>query len=84
MPRIEGSNLRPAWRFGRILNKLKTQTGFGPQIKMLICDERSRNVYENKENYDKMPDEMSDIYGKVKPILQKIADLKGQFGHCDW
>ncbi len=44
---------------------------------MLIYYEQSRYVYENKENYDKMPDEMSDIYGKMKPILQKIASLEG-------
>ena len=30
---------------------------------MLVYDVRSCYVYENKENYDKMPDEISDIYG---------------------
>jgi len=28
---------------------------------------------------DKMPDEKSDILGNVKPILQKISHLHGQF-----
>ena len=48
---------------------------------MLINCDQSRYVYENKENYDKMPGEMSDIYGKVKPILQKITNLEGQIAH---
>ena len=48
---------------------------------MLIYDERSWNVYENKQNYDKKPAEMSDIYSKVTCILQKIADFEGQFAH---
>ena len=46
---------------------------------MLIYDERSRYVYENKQNYDKMPGEISDIYGKAARFLPKIADFEGQF-----
>jgi hypothetical protein len=44
---------------------------------MLIYDERSRYVYENKQNNDIMPDEMSDIHGKVTRTLQQIADFQG-------
>jgi len=36
-------------------------------------------VYENKESIDKMPDEKSGICARLKPILQKITDLEGQF-----
>lgn len=46
---------------------------------MLFLYERSLNVYENKGNYDRMSLEMSDIYGKLTPILRKIAELEGQF-----
>ncbi len=77
MPKMEGSNLGPSWRFGHHLNKQKVTNRAWPRKEMLIYYEQSRYVYENKENYDKMPDEMSDIYGKMKPILQKIASLEG-------
>jgi hypothetical protein len=46
---------------------------------MLAYDVGSGNVYENKGSMDKMPDEKSDILGNVKPILQKISHLHGQF-----
>jgi hypothetical protein len=46
---------------------------------MLIYDEESRNVYENKQNHDKMPHEMSDIYVEIARILQRIAGWEGQF-----
>jgi hypothetical protein len=58
---MEGSNLRPARQFRHISNKQKVHTGKGPEKKMLIYDVQSRYVYENKENYDKMPDGISDI-----------------------
>src|SRR5271157_5986688 len=45
---------------------------------MLINDGRSRNVYENKQNNDKMPDEMSDICVESTRILQNISGLEGQ------
>jgi hypothetical protein len=60
---MQVSNPRPAWRFRHISNKQKVHTGKSPEIKMLVYDVRSCYVYENKENYDKMPDEISDIYG---------------------
>jgi hypothetical protein len=44
-----------------------------------IYDEQSHYVYENKQNCDKMPDEISDICGKVTRFLQKIADSEGHF-----
>ena len=46
---------------------------------MLIYDVGSRYVYENKQNYDKMPGNMSDIFGKATRFLQKIADFEGQY-----
>jgi len=79
MPSREGSNLRPLWRIRRIFNKHKVTHGDGPIKKMLIYDVGSGNVYENKQNMDKMPDEISDIYVELARILQKIADSEGQF-----
>jgi hypothetical protein len=46
---------------------------------MLIYDDRSRNVYENKQNHDKLIHKESDIYVEMTWILQKIAGLEGQF-----
>jgi hypothetical protein len=79
MPSREGSNLRPLWRFRPAVNKQKVTYGDRPIKKMLIYDVGSGNVYENKQNHDKMPDAISDIYVKVTRILQKIADSEGQF-----
>jgi hypothetical protein len=46
--------------------------------------DRSRYVYENKENKDKMPGEKLDIYFEVTRILPKSADFRGQFvKSCD-
>jgi hypothetical protein len=78
MPSREGSNLRPLWRIRRILNKHKVTHGDPFTKKMLLSDVGSRNVYENKQDMDKMPDEKSDIYVEVTRILQKIADSDGQ------
>jgi len=50
---------------------------------MLISDERSRYLYENKQNMDIMPDAMSDIYGNVTWILQNFPASDGLFaGIC--
>ncbi len=38
---------------------------------MLINDERSRNVYENKQNYDTFTEEKSDISTQRNDILYK-------------
>jgi hypothetical protein len=79
MPSTEGSNPRPSGQLRTpctTKNHLQDRPG---KKKMLIYCVRSRNVYENKENIDKMPDQKSDILGKVKPVLQKISHLEGQF-----
>jgi hypothetical protein len=83
MSSLEASNLRPAWRFRHISNKQKIHTGKGSEKKMLVFYVGSRYVYENKQNYDKMPGKNSDMNAQLKPILQKIAGLKGQFAHFD-
>ena len=46
---------------------------------MLIYDERSRNVYENKETTDTMTDKISDIYGNLTWILQNFPAFEGHF-----
>ena len=47
------------------------------QKKMLKKYVRSRNVYENKQNMDKMPDEKSGIYVDMTRVLQKNAPYDG-------
>ena len=79
MPR-EASGLYPSWRFRHTLNQQKEGTyGDGLNKKMLINDVGSRNVYENKQNKDNMPDEMSGICAFSKPILQEITPYDRQF-----
>jgi hypothetical protein len=51
--------------------------------KMLIYAVRSRNVYENKGNVDKMTSKRSDIYGNMTQILQKNSGYDGQFSLND-
>ena len=80
MPSQEGSNLRPSWPFRRTLNKQKVRYGEWSTKKMLVYDVRSWNVYENKQNYDTLSHEKSDICVELTRILQKIVGLKGQFG----
>jgi len=46
---------------------------------MLIYDERSWNVYENKGNADKMTDGMSDMFGNLTRILQNFPAFEGHF-----
>jgi len=50
--------------------------------KMLIYDDQSRNVYENKRNMDKITAEESDIYGDMTWILQKNSGYDGAI-HLD-
>ena len=47
--------------------------------KMLKKYERSPNVYENKQNSDKMPGKKSDIYVEPTRVLQKTAALRREF-----
>jgi hypothetical protein len=39
---------------------------------------RSRNVHENKQKKDNLPDEMSDIYVRTTRILQKTPGFERQ------
>ncbi len=57
----------------------RTPAGRTDRKKMLIYDERSRNVYENNKNRGIMSDEKSDIYVDTTCILQKSAGFDGQF-----
>ena len=74
MPR-EASGLHPSWRFRYTLNQQKVAFGDGPDKKMLINHERSRNVYENKQNKDNMPAKNSDISVFLTPICRKLRLL---------
>ena len=44
-----------------------------PEKKMLKTGVRSRNVYENKETKDKVPDEKTDICVDMTRLLQRKA-----------
>jgi hypothetical protein len=79
MPSQQAFNLRPSWPFRHALNKQEVRYGDWSTKKMLIYDDRSRNVYENKQNHDKLIHKESDIYVEMTWILQKIAGLEGQF-----
>lgn len=41
--------------------------GTGPEIKMLVFDDQSLDMYENKRKYDIMSTLKSDIYGRLGP-----------------
>jgi hypothetical protein len=58
--RMEDASLRRLWRLTNALAKVRT--GALHNKKDVKNDERSRNVYENKQNTDKMPTENTDIY----------------------
>src|SRR5208282_684140 len=73
MPSQEGSNLRPLWRIRHALNRQEVKFGGWPTKKMLINAVRSRYVYENKENNDRMSDELSDIYVDMTCVRQEFA-----------
>jgi hypothetical protein len=53
--------------------------GIDPLKKMLIYDERSQYMYENKRNTDKLTARKTDIYGNMTWILQKNSGFDGQF-----
>jgi hypothetical protein len=50
---------------------------------MLIYNDQSQYVYENKRNMDEMTAEESDIYGNMTWILQKNSEFDGQFSLND-
>jgi len=73
---MEASDLRQSWRFRHTLNKPEGTTKARDSKKMLTYDVRSRNVYENKGNNDKMPDEKSAINSRYR---RKFRVWGGQF-----
>jgi hypothetical protein len=50
---------------------------------MLIDDDQSWNVYENKRKRYKMTAQKSDIYGNLTRILQKNSESDGQLSLID-
>jgi len=62
--------------------KIRIWRGSGGKIKMIRS--KARNVYENKENMDKVTAKKPDIYGKFeRRILQKNSGYYGQSGLID-
>jgi hypothetical protein len=56
MPSPLQPDLFPSWRFFHPANKQNVALGRWREKKMLIYDERSWNVYENKQTIDTMTD----------------------------
>jgi hypothetical protein len=79
MPSLEGSNLRPLWRFRHASNQQIVTSGTPPPQKDVKNEGRSGKVYENKGSQDKMPDAISDMGARLRPVLQKIVDLEDSF-----
>ena len=57
--KLEDSSLRRIWRLTNAFQKVRT--GALHKKRNVENDDQSRNVYENKQNEDKMPPESSDI-----------------------
>ncbi len=57
--------------------------GMGLPKKMLIYNDQSQYVYENKRNMDTMTAKKSDNYGNMTRILQKYSGYDGQFSLID-
>jgi hypothetical protein len=76
MPSAQESDQCPSWRFFHPANKQNVAFGRWPEKKMLIYDERSWNVYENKGNADRMTDGMSDIVGYVMGDFAEFSGLR--------
>jgi hypothetical protein len=68
MQSVEDSCLRRLWRLTNLLAKVKEGAFHSKKEKNNV---RSRNVYENKQNSDTMPDEKSDICVDTTRSLQK-------------
>jgi hypothetical protein len=69
----ERSNLRPLRRSRYALNQQKVNFWRSNNRKKKKYYVRSRNVYENNEKADIMPDEMSDIHVDTTRFARKIA-----------
>jgi hypothetical protein len=75
----EAFGLHPSWRFRHTLKPTNSQNLALEWAENKIYYVQTRNVYENKQNKDNMTEEMSDIYGNMTRILQKIGAWEGQF-----
>ncbi len=64
----------------------KLRRGASRGKKMLINDERSRNVYENKQNYDTFTEEKGDISTRRSDIFYRSTHilLKSSFFCHGW
>jgi len=74
----EASNPCPSGRIGHPLNKQKVTFEGQSERKNSFFVVRSWNVYENKENMDKMDEEETDIFGILTVILQKSTAFDEQ------
>jgi hypothetical protein len=79
---VEDFKIGPLRRTRHPLNQQKVRIGRGSGRKNKNYYVRTRNVYENKQNDDKMTGKFADFCAQLKaflPILQKITGFEGQF-----
>jgi hypothetical protein len=81
--KMEDCNFRPLRRIRHPLNQQKIRIWRGSGGKNKNDYVQSRNVYENKENMDKVTAKKPDIYGNLTRILQKNSGYYGQSGLID-
>jgi hypothetical protein len=76
---MEASNPRPLRQIRRPLNKQKVSFEGTPGKGILFCYVRSRNVYENNGNVDKLAGEKAEISRNWTLFLPKLAGIGEQF-----
>ncbi len=79
----EPATVRPPLPSGASIPTKCHFRGWAYSKKMLINNDQSQYVYENKRNMDTMTATKSDIYGNMTWILQKRSGYGGQFSLND-
>jgi len=77
--KVEDFNFCPLRRIRHPFNQQKVRIWRWSGRKNKYYYVRSLNVYENKENMDKVAAKKSDIYGNSTWILQRNSEFEGQF-----
>ena len=83
MSKVEDFNFCPLRRIRHPFNQQKIRIWRGSGRKNKNYYVQSLNVYENKENMDKVTAKKSDIYGNSTRILQKNSEYDGQCSLID-
>jgi hypothetical protein len=65
---MKAPTICPPGRSRPLPDNMKSLPGTGPEIKMVVFDERSFYVYENTRNDDNKAEIMADIFGSLESI----------------